>query len=167
MTRVLRLATIGGLVAAAVVSNPLPVRAADATATLTVTATVSAECTATGGTLAFGAYSPLTAGAVDQTTTISVACTQGTSATVGLDLGDNPTGSTRRMADGGATNFLEYELYSDTFTTVWGNSGGGLVSLAAAPSTAPQALTVYGRIAGGQDAAVASYTDAITVTVTF
>src|SRR5262245_1097905 len=86
--------------------------ASTSTATLTVTATVAAECSVTGATLAFGTYSTLGSSNVDQTASFNVACTTGTSATVGLDLGSNASGSTRRMTNG-ASGFLNYELYSN------------------------------------------------------
>jgi len=61
------------------------------------------------------------------------------------------------MANAGATSFLDYELYSDAgYSAVWENSGGGLVSLSAAPSTAPRTLDVYGRQFGSQDVAIDS-----------
>ncbi len=140
--------------------------AATATATLTVTATVPTECTVTGATLAFGTYSTLSASNVDQTASISVACTSGASATIGLDLGANATGSTRRMSNG-ASGFLSYELYSNSGrTTVWGNSGGALVNYSAS-SNAATPFTVYGRVPGSQSSPAGSYTDSVTVTVTF
>src|SRR5262245_838396 len=111
-----------------------PVSAATATANLGVSATVTNNCTISTGALAFGSYDPVVANAstnLDGTGTVSVACTKGTSATVGLGLGSNASGSTRRMGDGGG-NFLTYELYQDSgHTTVWGNSGAGLLSPAA------------------------------------
>src|SRR5262245_54900191 len=101
--------------------------AGTSTATLTVTATVAAECTVTNATLAFGTYSTLSASNVDQTASFNVACTTGTSATIGLNLGANATGATRRMSNG-ASGLLTYELYSNAArTTVWGNSGAALV----------------------------------------
>ena len=144
----------------------VPVTAATSTATLTVTATVAAECTVGAATLAFGTYSTLGSSNLDQTTSFNVACTSGTSATVGLNLGSNASGSTRRLSDG-AAGFLSYELYSDSGrTTVWGNSGGALVNYSAS-SNAAQAFTVYGRIPGAQNAAIGSYSDSVTITVTF
>ena len=142
-----------------------PVIAATSTANLTVTATVLANCTVSSATLAFGNYDP-TGGNVDQSTTFQVACTKGTSATVGLNTGGNAAGAVRRMANG--TDFLAYELYKEgARTNVWGNSGTDLVSLAAAASNAAQVLTVYGRVTGLQDVSVGSYTDTVLVTVTF
>jgi spore coat protein U-like protein len=140
--------------------------AGTATATLTVTATVAAECTVGGSTLAFGGYSTLSGSPTDQSTTFSVACTTGTAATMGMDLGANASGGARRMSNGSG-GFLEYELYSDgARTAIWANSGGGLVAYNAL-SNGAQSQTVYGRIPAGQDANLGSYSDSVTITITF
>jgi spore coat protein U-like protein len=152
---------LGLVVAAAPVAD-----AATASANLTVTATVVSTCSVGAGSLAFGNYDPTAASNVDQAGTFQVTCTKGTSATVGLDTGSNASGSTRRMTDG--TDFLSYELFKETArTNVWGNSGAGLVALAAAPSNAAQTVTVYGRISGSQDVRAGSYSDTVIITVTF
>jgi spore coat protein U-like protein len=51
--------------------------------------------------------------------------------------------------------------------SVWGNSGGALVTLAAAASNAAQTLTVYGRIPPGQDVSVGNFGDSVQITVTY
>jgi spore coat protein U-like protein len=143
-----------------------PAAAATATATLTVSANVISSCTVTNGTLAFGDYAPTGGSNVDQTGTFTVACTKGTGATVGLGDGDNFLSGARRMKNG--TEFLTYELYKESDrTAVWGNSGGALVTLAAAASNAAQTLTVYGRIPPGQDVSVGNFGDSVQITVTY
>ena len=146
------------------------VSAATATANLGVSATVTNNCTISTTALAFGSYDPVAANAstnLDGTGAVSVACTKGTAATVGLGLGSNASGSTRRMGDG-AGNFLTYELYQDSgHTTVWGNAGAGLLSPAAAPSKAARNFTVYGQVVSNQDATAGSYTDTVVATVNF
>src|SRR5512138_1082750 len=141
-----------------------PVSAATATANLGVSATVTNNCTISTTALAFGSYDPVVANAatnLDGTGTVSVACTKGTTATVGLGVGSNASGSTRRMTDGSG-NFLTYELYQDaSHTTVWGNAGGGLLSPAAAPSKATRNFTVYGQVASNQDVTAGSYSDTV------
>jgi spore coat protein U-like protein len=147
-----------------------PASAATATANLSVTATVTNNCTISTAALAFGSYDPVVANAstnLDGSGTVSVACTKGTSATVGLGLGSNASGSTRRMADGSG-NFLTYELYQDSgHSTIWGNSGGGLLSPAAAPSKATRNFTVYGQVVSNQDVTAGSYSDTVVATVNF
>ncbi len=151
-------------VAAAVAVRPA--RAATATSSLTVTATVAKICVIGAGTVAFGTYDPVGVNAVaplDASGAFTVACTKNTAYTVGLGLGNNASGSTRRMTSG--ADFLSYELYTDnTRTTVWNavNTVGGT-----AASIAPVTLTVYGRVAAAQNVADGSFTDTVVSTVNF
>lgn len=141
------------------------VRLQAATANLTVTANVITSCTVTAGSLAFGAYDPTAAGNLDQNGSFQVACTKGTSPTIGLDNGTN-FAVTRRMSNG--TDFLGYEIYKETGrSNLWGNSGGGLVTIGPLASNAPQTQTVFGRVAPGQNVGVGNYTDTVVITVTF
>jgi spore coat protein U-like protein len=144
--------------------------AATATANLSVSATVTNNCTISTAAVAFGSYDPVVAHAsvdLDGTGTVVVACTKGAVATVGLGLGSNASGSTRRMTDG-ASEFLTYELYQDAGrTTVWGNAGAGLYSPGAAPSKTARNFTVYGRVAANQDVVAGNYSDTVVATVNF
>ena len=146
------------------------VSAASATANLGVSATVTNNCTISTSALAFGSYDPVGTNAstnLDGTGSVAVACTKGTTATVGLGLGSNASGSTRRLTDGSG-NYLTYELYQDSgHTTVWGNAGGGLLSPAAAPSKAARNFTVYGQVVSNQDVTAGSYSDTVVATVNF
>lgn len=149
-----------------------PVTALTATANLSVTATVSNNCAISTAAVAFGAYDPIVTHAatpLDATGTVTITCTQGTSRTVGLNLGSNATGSTRRMVSGG-TNYLTYELYKEAGrTNIWGNSGADLVTPATDPaaSNAPVDLTVYGRVPAAQNVVAGNYADTVVATVTF
>lgn len=131
-----------------------------------ISASVAANCVLTAGSVAFGAYDPLVANdtaALDQTGTFTVRCVKGVTAQVGLDDGLN-TG--RQMSDGGS-ELLDYELYKDAGrTTVWTDTGAGRYAYTAANKSATT-LTIYGRVAGGQDAAVGSYTDTVVASAEF
>ena len=84
---------------------------------------------------------------------------RGVTAQVGLGNGSNYSGG-RRMQAGATGNYLNYELYSNAGrTTVWDNASNRVAYTAA--SKAAQTLTIYGRVAGGQDAAAGSYTDTV------
>ncbi len=163
--------TMAAAANAAVLHGSMPsAAAATATANLTVTATVTNNCTISTAPVAFGNYDPVVANAstsLDSTGTVTVACTKGATATVGLSLGSNPSGSTRQLKDGG-TNVLAYELYQDSGrSTVWGDAGAALLSPGAAPSKAPRSFTVYARVPSGQDVAAGNYTDTVVATVNF
>lgn len=153
------LAALNGMV-------PQDVHAAADTANLAITAAVISNCTITAGSVAFGNYDPVDANDttdLDATGTVTVRCTKGTSATVGLGNGLNHNG-TRRMSDGGG-EFLNYELYSDApGGTVW--TDAATVAYAAADRS-PEDLTVYGRVPSAQDAAAGSYSDTVVATITF
>ena len=160
------LATIGVFV----VSSDSQVVAGSATANLRVTASVGANCTISTAAVAFPAYDPVVANAStndDGTGSVIITCTRGTAATIGLGLGANASGSQRRMKDA-TTDYLNYELYQDAGrATVWGTTGAGLLSPAAAPDKNPRTFTVYGRIPSGQDVPAGSYTDTVVATVNF
>lgn len=161
------------LVAAVVAASAMApeARAGTATSNMNVTATVASTCSISAGSLAFGAYNTLSGTQVDGTTTVSVACTKGATATITLGQGQNAgTGSTdaipiRRMVSG--VNFLGYALYSDsTRLLTWGNTiitGQAYIALSAATTQ----LTVYGRIAASQDVPAGSFSDVVLATITF
>ena len=137
---------------------------ATSTSTFQVTATVASSCTVTATSLAFGNY---TLAQLDGTSTITATCTNGTTYTIGLDAGtfSGATTSTRRMTGPSAAG-LSYSLFSDSGrTTNWGNATGSWVS--GTGTGEAQVLTVYGRIPANQTALIGSYTDTVTVTVTF
>ena len=144
-------------------------QAGTATASLNVTSTVSGNCTISTTPVAFGAYDPVGTNATtpsNNTGTVSISCTKGTTTPISLDLGANATGSTRRMTDG--TDYLTYELYQDTGrTTVWGASGSAQYTPAVSPGKAARAFTIFAQIAAGQDVGAGSYTDTVTATVNF
>jgi len=136
--------------------------AATQSANVAVSASVAANCLVAAGTMAFGAYDPLgtnDTAALDADGSFSVRCTRGVTAQVGLGNGANYSGG-RRMQAGSSGNYLNYELYSNAGrTTVWDNASNRVSYTAANKS--PQTLTIYGRVAGGQDAAAGNYTDTV------
>ena len=146
------------------------IEAQTATASLTVTANVTKNCTIATSPLNFGAYDPVGAHAtapLDGIGTITVTCTRGAVAKVGLNAGANAQGTTRRMTSG-ATEFLTYEIYQDTgHATIWGDTADTALDVPAAPNINPRTYTAYGRINAAQDATVGNYTDTVVATVNF
>jgi len=144
--------------------------AQSASATLQVSANVSRNCTITTTPLAFGAYDPVVANVtnpLDGIGSVVIACTQGTTSTIGLSVGANAQGAVRRLSDG-ASAFMTYEMYQDsTRTVLWGDSGAERLDAGTAPSRDPRTFTVYGRVAQGQDVPVGVYTDSVVATVNF
>ncbi len=167
MGRLIAGAGVAALVAGVVGTSQAPVEAATATASFNVTASVTANCTITASDLAFGNYDPVSTNAatpLDQQSTVTVACTKGTSASIALDDGAHFSGGTRNMDDGGGTT-LSYALYQDNgHSTVWTTASPQAYTAA---SKSASAQTVYGRVAAGQDVTTGSYSDSVTATITF
>jgi spore coat protein U domain-containing protein, fimbrial subunit CupE1/2/3/6 len=159
---------IVALAAVAVIFLARPARAGTNTNTLTVTASVLGICTIDPAALAFGNYD--STANVDVSTNITVHCTQGSSYWIGLGLGSNATGSTRRMVNGGA-NFLTYELYRDNARTqIWDNADPAPTpphSAAGNPGFAAYTTPVYGRIPAAQVVPIGGYADSVVMTVNF
>lgn len=138
---------------------------------LAVSATVVNSCVIATSALAFGDYNPTAADADLSTGQLLLTCTKDATATLTLGQGANAdTGSTdidpsRRMASGGS--FLSYELFKDSSRlTEWGNTEATGASHTQT-SISEQSVTVYGKVAAGQNAPAGSYTDTVVATVTF
>jgi spore coat protein U-like protein len=161
-------ATLGAAVLAAGVAQS----ATTTTTTFAVTATLQATCSAAATALPFGTYTP-GAGALANNSTISVKCTKNTPYTVALNAGTTTgTAFTQRLMASGA-NTLQYNLYTTAgFATVFGDGTGSTATstgTGAGIATA-NTLTVYGQLpdsATNQAAVPGSYSDTITVTVTY
>ena len=163
-------AAVGMAVAGAMVVAGPAMNAATATEDLAVGANVKVNCTISTAAINFVDYDPVVAHAsanLEGTGTVSIACTKGATADIGLNLGSNASGSTRRMKDSGS-NYLSYELYSDSGrTTVWGNASGSWLATGAAPSKNVRNFTVYGRVPSNQDVPAGDYDDTVVATVNF
>jgi spore coat protein U-like protein len=147
-------------------------QSATTTTTFAVTATVQSTCSATATALAFGNYTP-GGGALASNSTISIKCSKNTPYTVALNAGTSSGGTQAQRLMASGTNRLQYNLYTTAgFATVFGDGTGGSVTSAgtgAGVATA-NALTVFGQLpdsATNQAAIPGSYSDTITVTVTY
>src|SRR5262249_54510450 len=162
-----RIALVGILAGACLLQSVELPLAATATSTFTVSITLTATCTVSSPTtLDFGNQGILSTN-VDATTTLSVTCSTSTPYNVGLNAGTGTGASvaTRKLTNGAST--VNYTLYSDTGrTTVWGNTVG-TDTVAGTGTGAAQSLTVYGRVPSQTTPAPGTYTDTITVTVTY
>lgn len=144
--------------------------AATDTGTFGVTATVAASCTVSGTDLDFGTTVNVLGGDVDQTSTLTATCTNGSAYTIGLDAGSgaSATVTDRKMTHTDTTSTLNYTLFTDAGrSTNWDDVGGTNVGTGTGNGAA-QNLTVYGRIPTGQTGAIAgAYSDTITATIDF
>lgn len=155
--------------------------AATANGTLTVQATVAAQCSVNNPTLNFGAYNPASADA--QSTTLSLKCTKSTAYSVALSGGGNGGGTaaapTRAMSGTttGNTDLLNYQLYTTgTYSSanVWATTCSGAPGATGTDcaygtnnGTNPISITVYGQIPAGQYVTPDTYTDSVNITVTY
>jgi spore coat protein U-like protein len=160
---------VAGLVVASIAAES-SLLGQTATSSLTVTASVSKNCTISTAPVNFGAYDTVAANAtapLDGIGTITVTCTKGAVAKVGLNTGSNAQGTTRRMSQGAAA-YLTYEIYKDTgHATIWGDTSDTALDIPAAPNRNPRTFTAYGRVPAAQDATVGNYTDTVVATVNF
>jgi spore coat protein U-like protein len=124
-----------------------------------VQATVQSACNLVATpTISFGTVSSIgpLAAEIDQTGTISVACSNGAPYEVYIGDGNNrvaPGSGNRQMING--TALLPYQLYqSAAHSTIWDNTGGpstigGSGGINGTGTGATQNLTVYGVIPAG------------------
>lgn len=160
------LTTVVGL---GVIGNVNQVVAATSQVNLAVTANVATKCKLnTPVDVAFGTYDPVevnASAALDANGAFNIQCTKNSVGTIAIDDGAHYSAPNRRMSDGGSV-YLVYDLYTTAGRTVVWNSSN-TVSYSAT-NASPFTETVYGRIPGGQvDAIAGSYTDTVTVTVTY
>jgi len=134
----------------------------------TATATVVPTCRVTASDLNFGTET-LLASDLFGTSTVSVTCTSGHNYSVALDDGTTAGGttSTRLMKHVSSASTIPYEMYSDAARTLnWGESIAEDVE--GTGTGAGVDHTVYGRVPAQAVAPeVGSYSDTVTVTVTY
>ena len=122
-------------------------------------------CTVSSSGLNFGNYDVFSTLNNDTTGTIDVNCANGTSYTIGLSSGSG-TFYSRTMTNGPYS--LAYNLFIDpTRLTIWGDGSSGTTTVSGTGTGANVGTPVYGRIPAGQNAYVGSYSDVLTITVTF
>jgi len=150
--------------------GPGALQAQSSAASLTVSASVSKNCTISTTTVNFGAYDPVTANSttpLDGSGAVTLTCTKGAITIVGLDNGSNSDGTNRRMSSAGAT-YLGYQVYKDAARTrVWGDGLIDSLFVGPAPNRLPRTFPIFGRVPGGQNATVGSYTDTVLASVNF
>jgi spore coat protein U-like protein len=146
-----------------------------ATANLSVSATVVAVCVVATVPVAFAVYNPSSGSPTDATGAVTVTCTPGTTYSMALDAGANPSAAgdvTTRRLKANTSDYLPYQLYIDVgrTTTVWGDgANGSSVNPTSGSYTATgslQSYDVYGRITTGNYVATGAYLDTVVVTVT-
>lgn len=130
--------------------------------TMSVTITIQSSCNVAATAMNFGNYN---LAQLDGTSTISVTCTNGTAWSAALSKGSGSF-TTRKMISG--ANSLNYNLYTSAAKTqVWGDGSSGTSVVTGTGTGATQTQTVYGAVPASQPSPISSYSDTITVTVSF
>jgi len=158
------------------VASTLPGTCGGGSAALTfnVTGTVVANATVSTSTLDFGSTSTLSSN-IDSTAAITVTASNTTPYSIGLGNGANVSGSQRRARLGATSNFINYNLYTDsahshawtTTTSASSCTGGASTCVLATGTGVSQNTTVFGRVPPQSVPAAGTFTDTVVVTVTF
>ncbi|HET7371064.1 MAG TPA: spore coat U domain-containing protein [Gammaproteobacteria bacterium] len=115
--------------------------------------------------LHFAAINPISGNSYSSTATVTISCPSATSVTVALSTG---AGGYGQRAMQGSANSLRYSLYLDSaHTRLWGNGTSGTNPWTTTAGAAGVSHTVYGYIPYQPTAVPGTYSDAITVTVTY
>jgi spore coat protein U-like protein len=157
---------------ALIAASPLlwlsPALAVTASGNMTVRITIQAECKVQTATdLDFGTAGVIDAN-VDQTSTISVQCTNSTPYNVGLGAGAGAGATTAiRKMTGPASAVVNYSLYRDPARALLWGTTIGTDTVAGTGNGAAQPLTVYGRVPPQTTPGAGIYTDTVAITVTY
>jgi spore coat protein U-like protein len=100
-------------------------------------------------------------------TSVAVQCTNTTPYDIGLDAGNNGGTTTTRLLKGSGSATVQYKLWQDAgHTTNWGNAVGTDTAHQIGNGQS-QSYTIYGSIPAQTTPAPDTYTDTVTVTVTY
>lgn len=148
---------------------PAAAMAATTGTSFDVTATVNSACSVSAANLGLGTYVPSNPVDLSNTTSITVNCTLLTPYNIGIGAGGGSGATTgaRKMTRSGNSETLSYSLFRNVLMTQnWGNVvGTDTVSGIGTGLGVP--TLVYGSAAAGQNVPAGSYTDTVTVTVTY
>lgn len=131
-----------------------------------VAATVVNNCNISATNLGFAPVGILGA-ALNASASIVAQCTNGDAYRIALSGGASGNVAARQMhrAGGGAVN---YQLYLDAaHSAAWGDGSAGTAMATGLGSGLPQAIAVYGQVPQQATPAPGSYSDTITVTISF
>lgn len=145
-----------------------PAISATATGSMTVRITIQSQCLVQSASILDFGTNGVLAAAVNQTSTITVQCTNSTPYNVGLGAGAGSGATvTNRLMTGPGAATIGYALYRDAARTLnWGGTVG-TDTLAGTGNGSAQPLTVYGQVPAQSTPAAGVYTDTVAITVTY
>jgi spore coat protein U-like protein len=158
----------------------LPAYATSSTVNMNVTANISATCSMSNTDLDFGDYDATGINSSRDllaTATILTTCTSGTNGVITMSQGDHflyceVNDCHRQLSNDEETSTLRYNIYTDenlNFSDIWNHDVDEMSSVAQVVGNGlSQDMTVYGKIPKNQKyAAAGSYSDTITITLTY
>jgi spore coat protein U-like protein len=134
-------------------------------ATLQVSTMILSSCLfSSTGSMGFGSYTGVE---IDITSSISVTCTNTTAYNLGVDDGQNSTGSYNWAMIGPGSALLAYQIWQNSqHTKLWGSTPG-TDTLPGTGTGSAQMVSVYGVVSAGHGVTPGSYTDTITLNCTY
>jgi spore coat protein U-like protein len=121
------------------------------------------HCSVSTVGVAFSAYNVFSTTNDDVSGSVTVSCSASATYRISLSKGSG-TFASRLMHHG--TNALSYNLFTDTQRLmIWGDGSSGTVVISGTGTG--QSYPVYGRIPARQNVRGGSYSDTVTVTVTY
>jgi spore coat protein U-like protein len=137
--------------------------------TVAASATVSNFCTVSANNINFGASVGILSSAIPASAQISATCTAGDSYTIALNQGTTSGASlSNRLMAGSGSAVVQYGLYtSGSYSTVWGDGSPGTGTLGGTGTGSTQYYTVYGLVPAQTTPAPNTYSDLVTVTVSY
>ena len=159
---------LAGLIVSGAALTAGAANAATAIGNFNVKITITANCTVSATDMLFASTGVIAAN-VDQTSVISVICTNTTPYQIGIEAGSNGTVAARKMKNLASGEFISYSLFSDSGRlNTWGNTAlTGWQTNTGNGSTTPQNFTVYGRVPVQTTPTPGNYTDIVQVTVNY
>ena len=164
--KVMRISVASLLAGAVLLAGVSPSFAATATGSFLSQLIINAQCVVVStNTLDFGTAGVLTAN-IDTSANFAVQCTNTQSYTISLNAGTGAGTTTTRTLDNGAA-LVNYTMWKDAGRTQnWGDTGAEIMT-GLTGTGASQSYTVYGRVPIQTTPAAATYTDTVTITVTY
>jgi spore coat protein U-like protein len=131
-----------------------------------------AACNVATTNINFGPYDVFSNSPKDSTGTISVDCDEAPPPIVVIRIGPSFTSGgfkPRQMKHTSRPDKLNYNLFIDSaMSVVWGDGTGGTSTVAnKVTKNKMWVSTLYGRIPAGQDVSVGTYSETVSVTITW
>lgn len=143
--------------------------AGSTSANFQTTATLGASCSVSASDINFGAITPAETGEASANGSVTATCSKGLPVSIAISAGNSGTFAQRTMGGtGGNTDKLAYNLYTMSNNgSVWGDKTEGTSTIGMNGTGIAQTKTIYGILALNQYLKPDTYTDNLTVTLSY